>query len=80
MSKLEILQKRAPQFLYNDLSISYECLLEKPEKVRMSVYRLRNLCFEIYETMNKLNPEFINNIFKVKEKKRLVTEEYKLSF
>ena len=24
----------------------------------MNVYRLRNLCVEIYKTINKLNPEF----------------------
>ena len=41
--------------------------------------RLRNLCVEIYKTINKLNPEFMNNIFKVKENKRLVREQYKLN-
>ena len=35
----------------------------------MSVNRLRNLCDEIYETINKLNPEFMSNIFKIKENK-----------
>ena len=45
----------------------------------MSVNRLRNLCVEIYKTINKLNPEFMNNIFKVKENKRLVREQYKLN-
>ena len=36
----------------------------------MSVYRLW-ICFvEIYKTINKLNPEFMNNICKVKENKR----------
>ena len=46
----------------------------------MSVNRLRKLCVEIHKTLNKLNPEFMNNIFKVKEKKRLVREQYKLNF
>ena len=45
----------------------------------MNVYRLRNLCVEIYKTINKLNPEFMNNIFKVKENKRVVREQYKLN-
>ena len=44
----------------------------------MNVYRLRNLCFEIYKTINKLNPEFVNNISKVKENKRVVVEQHKL--
>ena len=45
----------------------------------MSVNTLRNLCVEIYKTINKLNPEFMNNIFKVKENTRLVREQYKLN-
>ena len=35
----------------------------------MSVNSLRNLCDEIYETINKLSPEFMSNIFKIKENK-----------
>ena len=79
LNKIESLQKRALRFLYNDYSISYEGLLEKAGKVKMNVYRLRNLCLEIYKTINKLNPEFMNNIFKVKENKRVVREQYKLN-
>ena len=40
----------------------------------MSVNRLRNLFVEIFKTINKLNPEFMNYIFKVKENKGLVRE------
>ena len=68
LNKIESLQKRALRFLYNDYSISYEGLLEKARKVKMNVYRLR-----------KLNPEFKNNIFKVKENKRVAREQYKLN-
>ena len=35
------------------------------------------LCTEIYKTINKLNPELMNNIFEVKENKRLVREQYR---
>ena len=45
----------------------------------MSVNRERNLYVEIRKTINKLNPEFMNNIFKVKERKILVREQYKLN-
>ena len=79
LNKIESLQKRALRFLYNDYSISYEGLLEKAGKVKMNLYRLRNLCVEIYKTINKLNPEFMSNIFKVKENKRVVREQYKLN-
>ena len=37
----------------------------------MSENWLKNLCVEICKTINKLNPKFINNIFKVEENKRL---------
>ena len=40
----------------------------------MSVNWLRNLCVEIYKTINKLNSEFMNNIFKVEEGK--VKDQY----
>ena len=79
LNKIESLQKRALRFLYNDYSISYEDLFEKAGKVKMNINRLRNLSVEIYKTINKLNPEFMNNIFKVKENKRLVREQYKLN-
>ena len=45
----------------------------------MSVNRLRNLCIKTYKTINKLNPEFMNDTFKVKENKILVREQYKLN-
>ena len=74
---MKVLKKEL--FDFYDYSISYEGLLEKAEKVKMNVYRLRNLCVEIYKTINKLNPEFMNNIFKVKENKRVVREQDKLN-
>ena len=54
-------------------------LFQKAGKVKTSVSRLSNLCVEIYKTINKLNPEFMNNIFKVIENKRSVREQYKLN-
>ena len=69
LNKVKSLQKRPLRFLYNDYSISYEDILEKAGKVKMSVNWLRNLCVEIYKTINKLNSEFMNNIFKVEEGK-----------
>ena len=41
----------------------------------MSVHRLRILCVEICSTINKLDPEFLKNTFKVKENKRLAREQ-----
>ena len=75
LNKIESLQKRALRILYNDYSISYEFLLEDAGKIKLSV----NLCVEIYKTINKLNPKFMNSIFKVKENKRSVREQCKLN-
>ena len=46
----------------------------------MSVEKLRISCAEMYKTINKLNPEFTNNICQVKQNNRLVRETYKLNF
>ena len=54
-------------------------LFEKAGKVKACVTRLSNLCVEIYKTINKLNPVFMNNIFKVIENKRAIREQYKLN-
>ena len=56
---------------YDDYSVSYEGLLEKAGKVKMNVNRLRNVCVEIFKSINKLNPEFMNNISKVKAKRAI---------
>ena len=53
LNKIESLQKRVLRIVYNDYSISYEGLLEKAGKVKMSVNSLRNLCVQIYKTINK---------------------------
>ena len=45
----------------------------------MSEHRLRILCVEICDTINKLDPEFLKNTFKVKEDKRLARERQKLN-
>ena len=76
LNKIENLQKKVLRFLwYDDYSVSYEGLLEKAGKVTMYVNRLRNLCVEIYKSINKLNPEFMNNISKVIS----LREQYKIN-
>ena len=45
----------------------------------MSENRLRILCVEICNTINKLDPEFLKSTFKVKEDKRLAREQQKLN-
>ena len=78
LNKIENLQKRALHFLYDVFETSYEDLLSKGWKSTMNVRRLRTLCVEIYETLNDLNPNFMNYIFKFKINGREVRDKYKL--
>ena len=43
------------------------------------MYVVWEFSVEIYQTINTLNPEFVNSNFKVKENKKLVREQYKLN-
>ena len=79
LKKIEKLQKRALSFLYNDYEISYEELLLKSSRATMNVNRLRILCIEIYKTINNLNPEFMRDLFSLRETSRLVRKKYMLN-
>ena len=72
LKKIENLQKRAPRFLYKDYEISYEELLLKSDRATMNVNRLRILCIKIYKTINNLNPEFMRDLFRLRETSRLI--------
>ena len=72
LKKIENLQKRAPRFLYNDYEISYEELLLKSDRGTMNVNRLRILCVKIYKTISNLNPEFMRDLFRLRETSRLI--------
>ena len=56
LKKVENLQKRALRFLQNDCHSSYETLLHKSGKATANVQNLRNLCKEIFKSLNNLNP------------------------
>ena len=70
LNKIENLQKRALRFLLNDYSSTYENLLEKSGYPNMNLGRYRTLCIEIYKTLNKLNPDYMNDIFKLRNTER----------
>ena len=68
MKKIEKIHERALRFLYNDPNSSYDDLLSKAGKCKMKISRLRTLYIEIYKTVSKLNPPFMQDIFKLKTK------------
>ena len=68
LNKIENLQKQSLRCLYDDVEASYEHLLSKGGKPKMNVSRLGTLCVKICKTLNDLNPSFMNDIFKFKNK------------
>ena len=68
LKKIENLQKRALRFLCNDYEISYEELLSKSSTSSMNV-----------KTINKLNPDFMRDLFKLRFTNRPVREKYKMN-
>ena len=79
LNKIENLQKRALRFLLNDYDSTCEDLLEKSGYPNMNLRRQRTMCIEIYKILNKLNPGYMNDIFKLRNTDRLTREKYKLN-
>ena len=71
LNKIENLQKKALHFLLNDYDSTHEDLLEKSGYPNMNLRRQRTLCIEIYKTLNKLNPGYMKDIFKLRNTGRL---------
>ena len=72
------LQKRAVRFWSNDYEILYkELLLESPTS-SMNIKRLRAPCVDLYKTVNKLNPNFMKDLFKLQFTNRSFCEKYKM--
>ena len=63
LQKVEKIQERALRCLHNDHVSSCKDLLLKSNRCTMLVSRQRKLCIEIFKTLKKLNPAFMNDIF-----------------
>ena len=79
MKKIESIQKKALQLLYNDFRSNHSQLLDKAKKITMTVVRLRCLCLEIYKTLNRLNPAFMTEFFKLSDSKKPVRKQNALN-
>ena len=74
--KIGNLQKRALRFLLNDYGSTYEDLLEEYSLYpHINLRRPRTFCIEIYKTLNKLNPGYMNDIFKLRNTDRRTREK-----
>ena len=63
LNKMENLQKRAVRFMLSDYESSYDELLRLSSSCAINVRLKRNLCVEIYKTLNDLNPSFMREIW-----------------
>ena len=72
MKKIESIQKKPLQLLYNGFGSNHSQFLDEPKKSTMTVVRLRCLCLEIYKIINRLNPAFMTEIFKLSDSKKPV--------
>ena len=64
--KLEKLQERAFRFVYLDKVSSYVDLLTKANLTTLHLGRLKMLATEVYQSVHKLNPPYIQDIYKTK--------------
>ena len=62
-NKVEEVDERSLKFLSNDYLSSYAELLEKSTSVPMETKGLRRIVYEIFKTLNNLNPVFLKDIF-----------------
>ena len=62
-NKIEKIHERSLKFLSNDYVSGYAELLEKSTSVSLETKRLRRIVYEIFKTLNNLNPDFMKDIF-----------------
>ena len=71
--KVEKIHERAVRFLYNSDKISCDNLsVKSPSNNDMCVLRLRNLCIEIFKTINEMSPTYMKEIFLLEQSSRPV--------
>ena len=65
--KMEKIQERALRFVMNDNVSSYKDLLDVTKNTTLLLSRMRNVVIEVFKCLNKINPDYMNDIFQVKE-------------
>jgi len=64
MRQIDEIQERAMRFFTGDQTSSYETM-RKHIGVDCYSKRIKDIVLEVYETVNKVNPEFMHNIFSI---------------
>jgi hypothetical protein len=63
-SKLEKIQERALQFIYDDFVSSYDELLVKAKIPSLKIRRMRTMAIECFKISNKLSPTCLHDLGK----------------
>ena len=67
LNKLENIQKRALRFVCNDFASNYLELLEKCGSQGVKLVTLRCMAIEVYECVNNMNLQYLNEMFTLKK-------------
>ena len=67
--KLEKLQYRAPRIVYNDFQSSYEDLLHRVNTTTLHLGRMQSIAIETFKCLNRIAPEYIRDLGKLKDNK-----------
>ena len=76
LKKVQVLQKRALRFLYDDYHFRSEKILKKSDKISVELNRLRYICGEICKSISKIMKQF----FQLRQTNRTVRSQHKLNF
>ena len=67
LDRIENIKKRALRFVLDDYESSYHDLLIQCEVSGIKSMTLRLLAIEVFKCVNKLNPEYLNEMFTIKK-------------
>ena len=67
LDRIENIQKRALRFVLDDYGSSYHDLLIQTEVPGIKIMTLRLSAIEVFKCVNKLNPEYLNEMFTIKK-------------
>jgi hypothetical protein len=64
---MEKIQGRALRFVYQDYLSSYELLLLRGNHSMLYINRLRSMAVEVFKALNDYSPEYIKDMFEIKD-------------